>query len=623
MKGIFLCLMLLAVACDTATVQIPVESSVDSMVAQLKNTVNPLLNNNQTTEAQKKLDSLKPEVDQLNHYRLTGAWLRCASVRCQLDDQYDSAKIFAEQALALAEQNDTAHKEIIGAKIQLAEVLRLQHAYDSSLQLSQDAYYLARKYDTAGLPLICMRLAQLYNAINDQSQRRKYLWEGYMRSTSAVHRNVLANHIADYYDQVGKTDSAIYFLKSLDRDTSFNNPYYFGTRYENIGTLLTKQNKPGEGLQYQLKAFEINRGIGALDAQSYYDLTAAYSKLQQFNKAAAGLDTALTLASQQRDLHLITAIWKARADNQLLQKHYAEAYEALDAAYAAFQKEMDSSFVVKARELETKYEVRSKDERIAALARTNAANDQIRNLQVMIIVAMVIVFIALIILFTLLWKRRQLKVQLQAAELEQQLLRSRMEPHFIFNTLAVLQSFIRNEAREKSLQYLGSFSKLLRLSLENSRQGFVLLKEEIEALKSYLSLQVTNLENKFEYAVTVDEQLYKEAVMIPPMLIQPFVENAVVHGVTKIDYKGMIVISLQKENDVLHCIVEDNGTGLSHASPGNTLSHATQLIRKRLSLFARQTKQEASLTILDKRTLTEGSGVKVVLRIGLIRKAVA
>lgn len=621
MKQALLCMLLLAAACHTPSPHRQAARATDSLVMALKNAVNPLLNNNQTAEAQHILDSLKPEVDNINDYRLTGAWLRCLSVRTELDGQYDSAKTIAQQALRLAQQHDTAHREMIGANIQLSEVLRLQQSYDSALILAKDAYYLAGKYDSAGLPLICIRLAQLYNAIHDQPQRGRYLWEGYRRSTSPAHKNVLANHIADYYEQVGKRDSAIWFLRSLDKDTTFNNPYYFATRYENLGTLLTQQGQYTEGLQYQLKAVAISRSIGALDAKSYYDLAMAYSRLPGDEHAAVYLDTAMLLATQHHDTHLVTDIWNAKAGIARNKAQYADAYQYKDSAFDAYQTETDSSFVLKARELETKYAVRAKDEKIASLAFAASANQKIRNQQLTIIVAMAIVLIALFTVFSLLWKRRQLKVQLHDAELEQQLLRSRMEPHFIFNTLAVLQSFIRNEGRERSLQYLGSFSRLLRLNLENSRKGWVLLKQEIEALQNYLSLQATNLENRFDYRVEVDERLYKEAIMVPPMLIQPIVENAVIHGVAKVEYKARIAVVVKKQGNILQCTVDDNGAGINEATDTKKASHATQLLKDRLAIIARQTKQPATLEITDKLTVHEGTGVRVVLTMGLRKGA--
>lgn len=154
-------------------------------------------------------------------------------------------------------------------------------------------------------------------------------------------------------------------------------------------------------------------------------------------------------------------------------------------------------------------------------------------------------------------------VQRRNLQNEQQLLLSQMNPHFVFNSLTAIQSYIfRNEAHQAS-KYLASFAKLIRLILENSRIELNTLEREVTTLKHYLELQALRFEGRFEHKIEVDEQIDIDNIQIPPMLAQPFIENAIEHGFIHISEKGMLNIRFIAENNKCLVIeVEDNGIGI-------------------------------------------------------------
>jgi sensor histidine kinase YesM len=146
-------------------------------------------------------------------------------------------------------------------------------------------------------------------------------------------------------------------------------------------------------------------------------------------------------------------------------------------------------------------------------------------------------------------------------QLEQQLLRSQMNPHFIFNSLIAIESFIyRNEPKEAG-KYLSGFARLMRLILENSREEFVPLEREVQTLEHYLRLQKLRYDDAFDYAIHVEENIDSSIIEIPPMLAQPFIENAIEHGLKGLDKKGHIRINFFLKNDDLVFEVLDNGVG--------------------------------------------------------------
>jgi ligand-binding sensor domain-containing protein len=144
-------------------------------------------------------------------------------------------------------------------------------------------------------------------------------------------------------------------------------------------------------------------------------------------------------------------------------------------------------------------------------------------------------------------------------------LKAQMNPHFLFNCLNSIDHYIIKNETDKASEYLGNFSRLMRMILQNSRVSFVPLKEELEALRLYLKMESLRFAGNFEYEIRVDEKIDVNVLEVPPMLIQPFVENAIWHGLMHKMEGGKIVVSICRKEDGLHCIVEDNGVGRARA----------------------------------------------------------
>ncbi|WP_158085178.1 tetratricopeptide repeat-containing sensor histidine kinase [Niastella vici] len=593
--------------------------NVDSLITVLKKRVNPYFHNREPEKAGVVLDSLRGTVEEIDDYRLTGAWLRCKTVEKTMSKSFDSATYYGKKALKLALEKDTSNREIIAAQIQFADVLKEQNFNDSALKYARKAYYMAKKVDTLGLPLICLRLYEIYSRIGDLSMQRFYLFEGLKYSKQPTHKTVFANNISRYYTETGQNDSAILFFKAMENDTSFSSPYFDAVKFENLGILLTNKKKYKEGLYYQLKAFAINKEIGEMDALSYFNLAATYQHLQGYDKAIYYLDTALKLAIPVRDWQLIKRIWHAKALNLKLQSKKDDAYTSLDSAYTYYGIEVDSSILLRERELEKQYKVKAKDEEIKSLAFANKVSNRINRQQRIIIFALITSGLLAGIIAYLMWRRRKLQMQVREIELRQQLLRTRMEPHFLFNLLSVLQGFIRDRLYEKSSQYLIQFSQLLRLSLENAGYNYASLKDEVSALDSFLRLQEMNLEN-FEYRIEVLGELVDYDISIPPMLIQPFVENAILHGFPS-GYKGYISVRIICETKALRVTIDDNGVGLKDITTNKAKrSMATIITQERLNILGKRFHRPAKLRIIDKKTEKLGQGLTVELIIPFEKK---
>lgn len=169
-------------------------------------------------------------------------------------------------------------------------------------------------------------------------------------------------------------------------------------------------------------------------------------------------------------------------------------------------------------------------------------------------------------------EREQTKINKQFAELELKALRSQMNPHFMFNSLNSIKTYIIEAKPEVAADYLSQFAHLIRRILQNSREKFISLKEEIETLQLYIGLEQFRFENAFDFHCVVDEKLDASKIFIPPMLLQPHVENAIWHGLMHKGEGGVLDLRFKRENGTIQCIVEDNGVGREQAKAMKSLS---------------------------------------------------
>lgn len=157
--------------------------------------------------------------------------------------------------------------------------------------------------------------------------------------------------------------------------------------------------------------------------------------------------------------------------------------------------------------------------------------------------------------------KRKTELNKKIANIELQALRAQMNPHFIFNTMSSIQHYIAKNDTDAALKYLAKFAKLMRSIIGNSKQQMIPVSEEINALHLYLELEVMRFTDKFEYKIIVDEEIDQNYDRIPSMLIQPYVENAIAHGLLPKQGHGKILIHLQKQVDSISCTIQDNGIG--------------------------------------------------------------
>ncbi len=234
-----------------------------------------------------------------------------------------------------------------------------------------------------------------------------------------------------------------------------------------------------------------------------------------------------------------------------------------------------------------------------------------------------IVLFSLILL--LIFQRRKLKAEQQSVSMEQRLLRAQMNPHFIFNSLASIQNFVINENSDQASIYLSRFSQLVRNILDNSTEEYVPLEKEVSTIENYLELQKVRYAGKFDYKITVDEKIDTENVLIPPMLAQPFIENAIEHGIRHKERSGHIEVNFRLNDGFIRVEVEDDGVGREKAleiESKQKIRHRSMAIfitRDRLDILNKKLKKKIRMEIIDlKDDYGESIGTRVEFGIPVV-----
>ncbi|MFT3701672.1 MAG: histidine kinase [Agriterribacter sp.] len=214
------------------------------------------------------------------------------------------------------------------------------------------------------------------------------------------------------------------------------------------------------------------------------------------------------------------------------------------------------------------------------------------------------------------------ELEQQSAELKMQALRAQMNPHFIYNSLGSINLFILQNDQEKASEFLVKFSRLVRLILQNSLTPFITLDRELEALQLYLELESLRFNDHFTFTVKVQPELDASLIKVPPLLIQPYVENAIWHGLLRKEEQPLLTIDIYREDAFLCCSITDNGIGRNKAAElkrkvdKNHVSLGMKLSEDRIAILNQNNNSSTSVEVRD-LTLPDGSagGTEVLLKI--------
>ena len=494
----------------------------------------------------------------------------------------DSALYYNKLAL-----QTNAHKyptDEISTLNNMANVYNFTGDDENSIKCYLRAIHIADSIDYEyGKALIGSNLANLYFNWGKYKEAIKIYKEHipYLKKNSIWH-NLAVNYIniGISYNSIGLIDSSLLYLeKTKDICLATNNLSILSTTYHNMGRGFMSQQNYHKALLYFEKALETNKidNSSNTKANIYHDMSICYSALKKYPLAISLADSAKSIylrvknGKQSIDVQLTLSEIYAQSGN------YKEAYTKLN----DYRIKNDSLFskekYKQISELETQYETAQKEAQIQKQLVKISADKLIINkeknkaLTYAVLFAGAAILLLLILIFLLRNKQKHQLVKKELVqhkmELEGRLLRSQMNPHFIFNSLNSIQSYITSNDQYHAETYLSKFAKLMRSILENSRHAFVSFEQDLSTLMIYTELEHLRFEGQFTYEFTIDDQINFENTYIPPMLVQPYIENAILHGlVAKKDNNGNLEVKFElMDNDFIKCTIKDNGIGREKA----------------------------------------------------------
>jgi tetratricopeptide (TPR) repeat protein len=388
---------------------------------------------------------------------------------------------------------------------------------------------------------------------------------------------LLQNYWGDYY---GKAKTPVkaeeHYKQSLEMYESIQNKFGASLALYNLGTLYFSQKKYGQAMSLAIKSLAYAKEIGVLD-QIYH--------------------------SEK----LMSDLYDVQNQPQLSLHHYKNYIIARDSL-----NNLESTKKFDYAEMDFEYQKKE--------ALFQEKNKREHLLLVFSIIGTLLIIGLIFLLINRYQVKRRLTLQKEVAEYEQKALHLQMNPHFVFNCLGSISSFIVQNGTDSALKYLSKFSKLMRLTLEYSKDTLIPIDKEIESLQNYLELEQLRFHEKFEFIIKSSESV-EFNMGLPPLLIQPFVENAILHGLVPKEGSGLIKVDFDVENGQLICTISDNGIGItkSAAIKENSMkahkSMALEITKKRLEIMEATISKSAQIEIKELEENNVVTGTTVTLRL--------
>ncbi|KOS06391.1 hypothetical protein AM493_10380 [Flavobacterium akiainvivens] len=383
--------------------------------------------------------------------------------------------------------------------------------------------------------------------------------------------------------------------------------------YNNIGNFHVKKGNYAAAEAFYKKALVIFRGMdekfGTSASLGYLGIlyakegknAQAIECLEQSATLAVEADVAEQVMISEKELSSLYEKTGNTAQALAHFKKYTEAREKINSSEnirAMVREEMNFEFERKAA-LQ-----KAENEKKIAVYNEQAKRHQMQIL--FIVLLSVLLFGIAFLVYSRLQLKKRLTLQRDLAEYEQKALHLQMNPHFVFNCLGSISSFIVQNGTDSAIKYLAKFSKLMRLTLEYSKESLIPIDKEIESLQNYLELEQLRFNQAFEFSITKSQDI-EDDTALPPLLLQPFVENAIIHGIVPKKCRGNIYVDFKIDNNQLVCTVIDDGIGIDQSrklkekSVTVHKSLALQITRKRLEVIQAVTGKAAYVDIAERK----------------------
>ncbi|WP_347173225.1 tetratricopeptide repeat protein [Polaribacter uvawellassae] len=424
----------------------------------------------------------------------------------------------------------------------------------------------------------------------------------------------------------GKTDEALeFFEKSLVINTKINNEFGQIICKSSIANIYIKQGKPNKALSLIKGNLITAEKIGNQEylAYEYLNLGWAQLKLKLFSVAENNLIHGLEIAKKYNIAPALSSAYSHLSELNESKGNYKTALKYIKISEEFDRKISNERNIQYVNDLIIKYDSERKNNEIKSLAKQNEITklQLIKNRNIWVIIFVSLTLLLVILYFS--YRQRLLTKEKRILTLEQDVLRSQMNPHFIFNALNSIKHYIINNEQKNAVHYLNKFSKLVRKILEASSVKEVSLKEELATMELYMNIENIRFSNEISYKTNLDKTIDLSLIKVPPLVLQPFLENALWHGLSSKKGEKRITLSVLKTSkNYVKIIIEDNGIGriasakIKSNKVINRKSIGIELTKERLNNFIKDFKFPFSLIFNDLIDKNKNSlGTKVTLKI--------
>jgi len=580
---------------------------------------------------------LRANIDSSSHY--AGKSLELAR---GADDNQQLAKSLGAVIYTLLER-----RKLDSAKVYLAESEKLHETiedprllsvfynyygtyyfYNGQTDRAIEMYYKSVEYDEAiGDPKMKLRSYGNMGIMLNNAGRKNEALKSYARAIEmadqlgdrAAKMQLLVNVSSLYsYSKspYQNLDTAIYLSRqALELAGELNSTFGLAKINSGLASSLIRNHRPQEGLDAAVAAKNYFEAVGI---RSEYQLAMlneafAHEALGSPDRAIEISNTLLTdkaFALPHECHRLLYLAYKQKNESKAALASF-EKYKSITDSLSSLEKEKALA------ELQTKYETGQKEAEINRLGQEAAIHALELSQQKVYSWGLGTLFVLIMVTAWVYYKQVKARQEKLVIQMEQKALRSQMNPHFIFNALGAIQNFmLQSKNPLETASYLTGFAHLMRQILENSREEFITLGEEVNTLENYLKLQALRFPGKFQYAIDIDPAIDPETLKIPPMFAQPFIENALEHGIAHLDRPGLINILFELKNDQVILTIRDNGSGINESTAGEKThrSLATTIVKERVALINNTLKNKITFQVKTLKN-TEGlaDGTKVLL----------
>jgi len=492
-------------------------------------------------------------------------------------------------------------KEKVNVLFWMASLNRKLESFQQTFLLLEEAEKIVNTNDDLRylLPKLLSLRAHTLNNTGQKDKAIKTINLALTACDSTTYKSEYALILSNksyYYININRSYAYELLYKALAMEQQVNDKEQLASNYGVLSYMYVLDQKydlaeqaASKGLQYAQETGSKLRII-----ENYHNLYKTYKASKQYDKAVYYLDK---FQEMSREIFGIQAINKVKSiEKEKIRKSSRLIIDRINKEKKAVSQEAD------------------------------------RNITRLILALTLLVIIIILLYWNFTAQRKKQRMSSEMAreklknkllQTELQALRSRMNPHFLFNSMNSIRSYIIQNNKKDASKYLSKFAALIRLIFSYSKQAEISLSEEIEAIKLYLELEKMRLEYKFDYCFDIADDVILEAVNIPPLLLQPVVENAIWHGVSHLSGNGQICIKIYKDKQQILIEIIDNGIGREKAAKfkkhSSHKSSGMNMILKTLQMYNQQNDLDYQMKVIDLYDKnTEASGTIVIFKLDFL-----